>query len=50
MERSPAARSPYCIQCDAENIPGGLSARVQGKIPREEVRIMQQMIFGGVEA
>ena len=50
MGRSPAVRSPYRIQCDLENMPDGLPARAQGKIPREEVRIVQQMIFGGAEA
>lgn len=50
MGRSPVVWSPYRIQCDAENMPGGLPARTQGKIPREEVRIVQQMIFGGAEA
>ena len=41
---------PYRIQRDAENIPGGLPVRVQGKILREEVRIVQQIVFGGAEA
>ena len=50
MGRSSAVWSPYRIQCDAENMSGGLPARVQGKIPREEVRIVQQAIFGGAEA
>ena len=50
MGRSPVVRSPYRIQCDAENMPGGLPARVQGKIPREEVCIVQQIVFGGATA
>ena len=50
MGRSPVVWSPYCIQCDLENIPDGLPARAQGKIPREEVYIVQQIVFGGAEA
>jgi len=29
---------------------GRLPARAQGKIPREEVCIVQQIVFGGAEA
>lgn len=50
MGRSPVVWSPYRIQCDAENMSGGLPARAQGKIPREEVCIVQQIVFGGAEA
>ena len=50
MGRSSAVWSPYRIQCDAENMSGGLPVRVQGKIPCEEVCIVQQIVFGGAEA
>ena len=51
MRRSPVVSGrPIVYNVIQKNMPGGLPVRVQGKIPREEVRIVQQMIFGGAEA
>ena len=41
---------PIAYNVIQKNMPGGLPARAQGKIPREEVRIVQQIVFGGAEA